>query len=182
MSRIGRTPIKLPSDVIANIEGNVITIKGPLGVLSQEFNTVNINIDQDIIHVVRPNNSNEAKAKHGLYRTLISNMINGVKKNYTKSLEINGVGYKVNKVGNKLVLSLGFSHPIEIIEPEGIKIECPSTTEILISGIDKQKVGQLASTIRDLKRVEPYHGYGVRYKGEVVIRKQGKTASKGSKK
>lgn len=182
MSRIGRAPIKLPSDVTAKIEGNVITISGPLGSLSQEFDKVNISIEGDTLQVTRPNDSNEVRAKHGLYRSLIANMVQGVKEGFTKSLEIKGVGYKASKVGNKLTLALGFSHPVEVLETEGIKIECPTTTEIKISGIDKQKVGQVASSIRDIRRVEPYHGYGVRYKGEVVIRKQGKTAGKGGKK
>lgn len=181
MSRIGRAPISMPSDVSATIKDNVITIKGPLGSLSQEFNTVNVLIEGNVIKVTRPNESNEAKAKHGLYRALIANMVNGVKQVYTKGLEIQGVGYKASKVGNKLILALGLSHTIEIVEPEGIKIECPTASEISISGIDKQKVGQLASTIRDIRPVEPYHGYGVRYKGEVVIKKQGKAAAKAKK-
>lgn len=182
MSRIGRAPIKMPSDVSAEVKGNLITVKGPLGTLTQEFNTVNVSIEENIINVTRPNDSNEAKAKHGLYRSLIANMVDGVKKVYSKALEIKGVGYKASKVGNKLVLSIGFSHPVEVVEPEGIKIECPAINEIIISGIDKQKVGQLASSIRDIKRVEPYHGYGVRYKNEVVVKKQGKAAAKGAKK
>lgn len=181
MSRIGRAPIEMPSDVSAQVNGNAITVKGPLGTLTQEFDIVNVSIEGNTIKVTRPNDSNEAKAKHGLYRALIANMVNGVKKNYSKALEIQGVGYKANKVGNKLVLSIGFSHPVEIVEPEGIKIECPTANDIVISGIDKQKVGQLASTIRDIKKVEPYHGYGVRYKDEVVVKKQGKTAAKGKK-
>lgn len=181
MSRIGRAPISIPDGVSATVKDSVITIKGPLGSLSQKFDTVNIEIEGNVLTVTRPNDSNEAKAKHGLYRALIANMVNGVKKVYTKGLEIQGVGYKANKVGNKLILALGLSHTVEIVEPEGIKIECPTASEISISGIDKQKVGQLASTIRDIRPVEPYHGYGVRYKGEVVIKKQGKTAAKGKK-
>ena len=181
MSRIGRAPILMPNGVSATVNGNVITVKGPLGTLSQEFNTVKVNIEGNVITVTRTNDANDSRAKHGLYRALIANMVSGVEKNYTKSLEIQGVGYKANKVGNKLVLALGLSHPIEIVEPEGLKIECPSISEIMISGINKQKVGQLASTIKDLKPVEPYHGYGVRYKGEVVIKKQGKAAGKGKK-
>jgi large subunit ribosomal protein L6 len=182
MSRIGRAPINMPSDVSATINNNVITVKGPLGTLSQDFNTVNVNIEGNVIKVTRPNDSNEAKAKHGLYRAIIANMVEGVKKVYTKALEIRGVGYKASKVGNKLVLSIGLSHQVEIVEPEGIKIDCPSVTEIVVSGIDKQKVRQVASTIRGLKPVEPYHGYGVRYKDEVVIKKQGKASGKGAKK
>lgn len=181
MSRIGRAPIVMPNDVSATVNGNVITVKGPLGTLSQEFDTVKINIEGNIIHVTRPNDENESKAKHGLYRALIANMVAGVKKVFIKSLEIQGVGYKANMVGKKLVLNLGLSHSVEIMEPVGIKIECPTTNEVKISGIDKQKVGQLASSIRDIKRVEPYHGYGVRYTNEVVVKKQGKAAAKGKK-
>lgn len=131
--------------------------------------------------MTRPNDENEVKAKHGLYRALIANMVKGVKEGFSKNLQIKGVGYKASKVGNKLVLNLGFSHLIEVVEPEGIKIECPTANDIKISGIDKQKVGQLASNIRDFRPVEPYHGYGIKYDDEVVIRKQGKTAAKGKK-
>ena len=181
MSRIGRNPITMPDGVSAKLEGNVITVTGPLGSLTQEFSDVNVNIEGNVIKLTRKNDQNEVRAKHGLYRALIANMVKGVKEGFSKTLQIKGVGYKANKAGNKLVLNLGFSHPVEVIEPEGIKIECPSATEIKISGIDKQKVGQLASNIRDFRPVEPYHGYGVRYNDEVVIRKQGKTAGKGKK-
>lgn len=181
MSRIGRNPIVMPDGVSATIEGNQITVKGPLGTLAQDFSDVNVSIENNIIHLTRDNDENEVKAKHGLYRALIANMVKGVKEGFTKNLQIKGVGYKANKVGNKLVLNLGFSHPIEVVEPEGIKIECPTANDIKITGIDKQKVGQLASNIRDFRPVEPYHGYGVRYDDEVVIRKQGKTAGKGKK-
>ena len=181
MSRIGRSPIKMPDGVSAQVEGNLITVKGPLGTLTQEFSDVDINIDGDVISLTRKNDNNDVKAKHGLYRALIANMVKGVKEGFTRNLIIKGVGYKANKVGNKLVLNLGYSHSIDVVEPEGIKIECPTATDIKITGIDKQKVGQLASNIRDLRKVEPYHGYGVRYDDEVVIRKQGKTAGKGKK-
>lgn len=181
MSRIGRSPIKMPDGVSAQVEGNLITVKGPLGTLTQEFSDVNIKIDGNVISLTRKNDNNDVKAKHGLYRALVANMVKGVKEGFTRNLIIKGVGYKANKVGNKLVLNLGYSHLIEVVEPEGIKIECPTATDIKITGIDKQKVGQLASNIRDLRKVEPYHGYGVRYDDEVVIRKQGKTAGKGKK-
>ncbi len=181
MSRIGRNPIVMPDGVSATIEGNQITVKGPLGTLTQDFSDVNVSIENNIITLTRNNDENEVKAKHGLYRALIANMVKGVKEGFSKSLQIKGVGYKANKAGNKLVLNLGFSHPIEVVEPEGIKIECPTANDIKITGIDKQKVGQLASNIRDFRPVEPYHGYGVRYDDEVVIRKQGKTAGKGKK-
>jgi len=181
MSRIGRNPIVMPDGVSASLDGNKITVKGPLGSLTQEFSDVSVNIENNIIHLTRPNDENEVKAKHGLYRALIANMVKGVKEGFSKNLQIKGVGYKASKVGNKLVLNLGFSHLIEVVEPEGIKIECPTANDIKISGIDKQKVGQLASNIRDFRPVEPYHGYGIKYDDEVVIRKQGKTAAKGKK-
>ncbi len=181
MSRIGRNPVVMPEGVSAQVDGNQITVKGPLGSLTQKFDSVEINVDNNTITLTRKNDDNEIKAKHGLYRALIANMVKGVKEGFVKNLVIKGVGYKANKSGNKLVLNLGFSHPIEVVEPEGIKIECPTATDIKITGIDKQKVGQLASNIRDFRPVEPYHGYGVRYDDEVVIRKQGKTAGKGKK-
>lgn len=181
MSRIGRNPVVMPEGVSAQVDGNQITVKGPLGSLTQKFDSVEINVDNNTITLTRKNDDNEIKAKHGLYRALIANMVKGVKEGFVKNLVIKGVGYKANKSGNKLVLNLGYSHPIEVVEPEGIKIECPTATDIKITGIDKQKVGQLASNIRDFRPVEPYHGYGVRYDDEVVIRKQGKTAGKGKK-
>lgn len=181
MSRIGRNPITLPEGVSAVVEGNKITVTGPLGTLSQNFDSVNVNIENNVITLTRPNDENDVKAKHGLYRALIANMVTGVKEGFVKNLQIKGVGYKASKSGNKLVLNLGFSHPIEVVEPEGVKIECPTANDIKISGIDKQKVGQVALNIRDLRPVEPYHGYGVRYENEVVILKQGKAAGKGKK-
>lgn len=181
MSRIGRNPIKMPNGVSASLNGNAITVVGPLGTLTQEFSGVSVKIENNVISLTRRNDENEVKAKHGLYRALIANMVKGVTEGFTRNLQIKGVGYKASKNGNKLVLNLGFSHPIEVVEPEGIKIECPTALDIKISGIDKQKVGQLASNIRDFRPVEPYHGYGIRYDDEVVIRKQGKTAGKGKK-
>lgn len=181
MSRIGRNPITLPEGVKAVVEGNKITVTGPLGTLSQNFDSVNVNIENNIITLTRSSEENDVKAKHGLYRALIANMVTGVKEGFVKNLQIKGVGYKASKSGNKLMLNLGFSHPIEVVEPEGIKIECPTANDIKISGIDKQKVGQVALNIRDLRPVEPYHGYGVRYENEVVILKQGKAAGKGKK-
>mgnify|MGYP001091816035 CR=1 FL=1 len=181
MSRIGRNPITLPEGVKAVVEGNKITVTGPLGTLSQNFDSVNVNIENNVITLTRSSEENDVKAKHGLYRALIANMVTGVKEGFVKNLQIKGVGYKASKSGNKLMLNLGFSHPIEVVEPEGIKIECPTANDIKISGIDKQKVGQVALNIRDLRPVEPYHGYGVRYENEVVILKQGKAAGKGKK-
>ena len=181
MSRIGRAPIKLLDGVKASVDGNKLIVTGPLGTLTQTFDSVKVEITSDEILVKRNSDDNEVKAKHGLYRALFANMVKGVKEGFTKNLQIKGVGYKAVKTGNKLVLSLGLSHTIDVVEPEGIKIECPTQTDIKISGLDKQKVGQVALNIKNLRPGEPYHGYGIRYDDEVVILKQGKTAGKGKK-
>lgn len=182
MSRIGRKIITLPQGVNIVVNNSVVTVSGPKGKLSQEVDKqILVKADEHSIQLTRTNETADAKAKHGLYRALINNMVNGVAHGYTKKLEINGVGYKATKQGKKLILNLGHSHNIEVEEVEGISITCPSITEILISGIDKQLVGQVASNIRDLRKVEPYHAYGVKYADEVVIRKVGKAAAKGKK-
>ena len=181
MSRIGRNPIRMPAGVKAELDAsNKITVSGPLGKLEQEIDkNITVAIEGDVITLTRAND--EFKAKHGLYRALVANMVNGVTKGFEKTLIVKGVGYKLAKQGNKLVLNLGLSHTITLEEPQGVKIEVPSNTEIKVSGIDKQKVGAFAAEIRDLKPVEPYHGYGIRYADEVVVMKQGKTSGKGKK-
>lgn len=182
MSRIGRKEIIVPSNVNASISDNVVTVKGPLGELTQEVDKlITVNIADGKITLTRANDENKVKAKHGLYRALIANMVKGVSEGFTKTLVIAGVGYKANVKGDKLVLNLGYSHDIEVQIEAGLKVECPSQTEIKISGANKEQVGQFASNIRDLRRVEPYHGYGVHYSDEKVIRKVGKTAAKGKK-
>ena len=182
MSRIGKKIITLPQGVELEVNGLNVTVKGAKGTLSQEVDKqIIVKKENNIVTLTRTNETNDAKAKHGLYRALINNMVKGVSEGYTKKLEIKGVGYKATKQGNKLVLNLGFSHPVEVVEVPGITITTPSITEIVISGIDKQLVGQFASNIRDFRPVEPYHGYGVRYTDEVVIKKVGKTAGKGKK-
>ena len=180
MSRIGRNPIHIPQGVKVEIDDkNVVTVTGPLGTLTQKVDDViALNQHDGVVVLTRANDENDVKAKHGLYRALINSMVEGVSKGFSKSL---GVGYKLNKQGNKLTMNIGFSHPVEIVEVPGITIEVPAATEIKISGIDKQLVGQFAAKIRDVKPVEPYHGYGIRYKNEVVILKQGKAAGKGKK-
>ncbi|MBQ3494192.1 MAG: 50S ribosomal protein L6 [Clostridia bacterium] len=179
MSRIGRKHIDLPAGVTLTVNDGVVVVKGPKGELSQEVdNTITVKVDGNKVELTRANEENETKAKHGLYRALIANMVTGVTTGFERNLIIQGVGYKAQKQGNKLVLNLGYSHNIEVEEIPGITIECPSQLEIKIKGADKQAVGQFASKIRDLRKVEPYHGYGVRYDDEVVIRKVGKTASK----
>lgn len=179
MSRIGRKHIDLPAGVTLTQENGVVVVKGPKGELRQDVDKcITVNVNGTTVELTRANELNETKAKHGLYRALIANMVKGVTEGFERTLLIQGVGYKAQKQGNKLVLNLGYSHNIEIEEIPGITIECPSQLEIKIKGADKQVVGQFASKIRDLRKVEPYHGYGVRYSDEVVIRKVGKTASK----
>ncbi|MDD2445804.1 MAG: 50S ribosomal protein L6 [Clostridia bacterium] len=183
MSRIGNKEIILPDGVEFSISpDHTVSVKGAKGTLTQQVDkSIEIKREGNVIKLSRASNINTIRAKHGLYRSLIANMIIGVTEGFTKSLEIKGVGYKAQKQGDKLVLSLGLSHPVEVKEEENIKLECPSVTEIKVSGIDKQKVGQIAAKIRDLRPVEPYHGYGIRYAGEQVIHKVGKTASKAKK-
>ncbi len=182
MSRIGRKHIDLPAGVELSVNNGLVTVKGPKGTLTQEVDKlITVKVDETKVELTRANDENETKAKHGLYRAVLANMVEGVSKGFEKKLVINGIGYKAQKQGNKLVLNLGYSHNIEVNEEEGITFECPSNLEIVVKGIDKQKVGQVASKIRDLRKVEPYHAYGVRYADEVVIRKVGKTAGKGKK-
>lgn len=182
MSRIGKKEITLPSDVSVKVEGTKVTVSGPKGTLSQNVDrNIIVKVDGNTVSLTRLNELNETKAKHGLYRSLINNMVEGVTKGFSKKLVVNGVGFKVSMQGKKLVMNLGFSHPVEMKQPEGITIQTPSATEIVVSGIDKQAVGQIAAQIRDLRPVEPYHGYGIKYDDEVVIRKVGKTSGKGKK-
>ena len=180
MSRIGKMPVAIPQGVTVDIKPGVVTVKGPKGTLTQTFDAVDITIKEENGHVVltRINDEQENRAKHGLYRALIHNMITGVTEGYKKTLVIAGVGFKAAKQGNKVVLNVGYSHPVEIFENEDIKLNCPSATEIEVSGIDKTKVGQYAANIRNIRRPEPYHGYGIHYSDEVIERKEGKTAGK----
>lgn len=182
MSRIGRAPISITNGVSVKIENNLVTVTGPKGTLTQQVDH-NIHVENKNGHLVLTRNSEEntVKAKHGLYRALLQNMVVGVTQGYTKKLIINGVGYKASMVGDKLVLNIGFSHTIELPAVEGVTVTVPTQTEVVLSGINKEKVGQFAAQIRALKKVEPYHGYGIRYADEVVIKKQGKTSGKGKK-
>ncbi|MEG1751764.1 MAG: 50S ribosomal protein L6 [Clostridia bacterium] len=183
MSRIGRKEILIPAGVSATVIGDKVTVTGPKATLTQNVDSKLIVVKVENGHIVltRTNEENETKAKHGLYRSLIANMVEGVHKDFSKTLIINGVGYKAQKVGKKLVLNLGLSHQIEVEEEDGIKVECPSITEIKISGPDKEKVGRFSAKIRTFRPVEPYHAYGIKYSDEVVIKKVGKTAAKGKK-
>ena len=181
MSRIGRKPITVPAGVDVTIDGSAVTVKGPKGTLSGTFNSnMKIEKDGDVITVSRPNDEKENRSLHGLTRTLIANMVEGVNNGYTENLEIVGIGYRANMQGKDLVLSVGYSHTVTIAAPEGITITVPSPNQIVVSGADKQKVGQLASEIRGVRPPEPYKGKGIRYADEHVRRKEGK-AGKGGK-
>ena len=180
MSRIGRAPITVPAGVEINVaDNNVVTVKGPKGTLTQQFNAnMAIAMDNGVLTVARPNDAKENRALHGLTRTLINNMIVGVTEGFKKELDVNGVGYRVAKEGNKLVMNLGFSHQVIMEEKDGITIEVPGPNKIIISGADKQKVGQFAAEVREKRPPEPYKGKGIKYVDEVIRRKAGKTGGK----
>ncbi|BDF32423.1 MULTISPECIES: 50S ribosomal protein L6 [Extibacter] len=180
MSRIGRLPIAVPAGVTVEIaENNKVTVKGPKGTLEKEL-PVEMEIKQegDTIVVTRPNDLKKMKSLHGLTRTLVNNMVVGVTDGYQKVLEVNGVGYRAAKSGNKLTLNLGYSHPVEMTDPEGVETVMEGQNKIIVKGIDKEKVGQYAAEIRDKRRPEPYKGKGIKYADEVIRRKVGKTGKK----
>ena len=180
MSRIGKMPITVPAGVEVTIaDGNVVTVKGPKGTLTSTFHH-NMIIKQDgaVLTVSRPNEEHENKSLHGLTRTLLHNMVVGVEKGFSKELEVNGVGYRAQKEDKKLVLNVGYSHPVVMEEPEGIHIEVPAPNKIVISGIDRQKVGQFAANVRGKRPPEPYKGKGIKYTTEVIRRKEGKAGGK----
>jgi len=179
VSRIGRKPIQVPAGVTVTIQGNEIKVKGPKGELGMTNNhNITVNIKDNVIEVSRPDDQKENRALHGLTRALIQNMIKGVTEEYKKILDIVGVGYKAELKGNNLLLSMGYSHPIYFIPPKGIKLETPTPTQIVVTGIDKQLVGQVASKIRSFRKPEPYKGKGIKYSTEIIRRKAGKTAGK----
>ena len=180
MSRIGRMPIAVPANVTVTIaDGNVVTVKGPLGTLTETFNAnMKIALENGELTVTRPNDEKENRSLHGLTRTLLNNMVVGVTAGYSKTLEIVGVGYRANKQGNNLNLNLGYSHPVIFTEADGITFACPNENTIVVSGIDKQKVGQIAADVRAKRPPEPYKGKGIKYVDEVIRRKEGK-AGKG---
>ena len=176
MSRIGRAPIAIPAGVEVTLEGNVITVKGPKGTLTRTLNPeLTVTVDAGVITVARPNDEKYNRSIHGLNRTLIANMVTGVTEGYKKTLEINGVGYRAAKEGNKLVMNLGFSHQVFMPEIDGITIDVPNANTVIINGIDKQLVGQFAADVRSKRPPEPYKGKGIKYSDEVIRRKEGKT-------
>ena len=176
MSRIGRAPIAIPAGVEVTLEGNVITVKGPKGTLTRTLNPeLTVTVDAGVITVTRPNDDKYNRSIHGLNRTLIANMVTGVTEGYKKTLEINGVGYRAAKEGNKLVMNLGFSHQVFMPEIDGITIDVPNANTVIINGIDKQVVGQFAAEVRSKRPPEPYKGKGIKYSDEVIRRKEGKT-------
>ena len=179
MSRIGRQPVVIPAGVTVTVaDGNVVTVKGPKGTLERVLAPeMDIKVENDTVVVTRPNDLKKMKSLHGLTRTLINNMVTGVSQGYTNELEVNGVGYRAAKQGNKLVLNLGYSHVVEMIDPEGIETAVDGN-KITVKGINKEKVGQFAAEIRDKRRPEPYKGKGIKYADEVIRRKVGKTGKK----
>ena len=179
MSRIGNKPIEIPAGIEVKVEGNTVTVSGKGITLSQTIDSrIGVTMDGNVMHISRANEEKETKSMHGLYRALIHNMVIGVTEGFKKELDVNGVGYRVAKEGNKLNMTLGFSHPVIVEEIEGITIEVPGPNKIIVHGCDKQMVGQFAAEIREKRPPEPYKGKGIKYVDEVIIRKEGK-AGKG---
>ncbi|MFS0644918.1 50S ribosomal protein L6 [Siminovitchia sp. 179-K 8D1 HS] len=176
MSRIGKKPIEIPSGVTVTKDGNTVTVKGPKGELKNTFHQeMIINVEDNTITVVRPSDAKEHRSMHGTTRSLLANMVEGVSKGFEKSLELVGVGYRAQKQGKKLVLNVGYSHPVEFEPEDGIEIDVPSNTKVVVKGYNKERVGALAADIRAVRPPEPYKGKGIRYEGEYVRRKEGKT-------
>ena len=179
MSRIGKEPVAIPSGVEVTLNNNVITVKGAKGTLTRELHSnMKVEVKDNTVVVTRPNDDKQNRELHGLTRTLIANMVKGVSEGFTKELEVNGVGYRVQKQGNKLVLNLGYSHPVEIEEIEGITFDVPNPNSIIVKGINNEVVGQIAAEIRAKRGPEPYKGKGIKYTTERIRRKEGKTGAK----
>lgn len=179
MSRIGNSPITVPSDVEVKIEGNKISVKGPKGSLEREIHSnITVSFDNNVITLTRKDDEPFNRSLHGLSRALVNNMVHGVKEEFTRELQINGVGYRVQKQGKKIVMSLGYSHPVEMEEPAGITFDVPNPNTIIVKGIDKELVGQTAAVIRTKRPPEVYRGKGIKYAEEVIRRKEGKTGKK----
>jgi large subunit ribosomal protein L6 len=182
MSRIGRKPITIPAGVKVAVDGRAVSVTGPKGSLMRDIPApISVVVDGEQVTVTRPSDSKTNRSLHGLCRTLVANMVEGVSVGFRKDLEINGVGYRAAKAGNKLTLALGYSHPIEIIPPEGISFEVPEQTKISVIGHNKELVGQIAAEIRSLRKPEPYKGKGIKYTDEVIRRKAGKAGKVGAK-
>ena len=183
MSRIGKLPITIPAGVTVSVNDDVVTVSNNKGTLTQKISKlVKVVVENNQVVVEKTAETKEANAMHGLYRTLINNMVVGVTEGFKKSLTINGVGYKVAKQGNKVVMNIGYSHPVEVVEENGVTLNVASATELVVEGISKEAVGAMAAKIRAIKPVEPYHGYGIRYTDEKVSLKEGKSSGKGGKK
>ena len=180
MSRIGRMPLVIPAGVEITVSPeNVVTVKGPKGTLQRAVDKgISVSIDGGVLHCTRSSEEKEVKSMHGLYRKLICNMVEGVTKGYQKALTINGVGYRVVKQGGKIVLNIGYSHNIEVNEVPGITFDVEGEKDIVVKGIDNELVGQIAANIRSLRKPDPYHAYGIRYKDDVIVRKEGKKGTK----
>lgn len=179
MSRIGRKPITVPSGVEVTLDNSVITVKGPKGTLAREVHKdMQVSVEANVITVTRPSENKLHRSLHGTTRSLISNMVSGVTDGFSKNLELVGVGYRANKSGDKVVLNVGYSHPVEITPEAGIEFEVPSNTKIIVKGIDKERVGAFAAKIRSVREPEPYKGKGIKYEGERIIRKEGKAGKK----
>jgi large subunit ribosomal protein L6 len=179
MSRIGRKPIQLPSGVNVTVDGNTITVKGPKGTLSRTLHKdMKVTVEGNVVTIERPSDEKLHRSLHGTTRTMVANMVNGVTEGYSKSLELVGVGYRASKSGNKLVLNVGYSHPVEIVPEPGIEFEVPAQNKIIVKGIDKELVGQTAARIRAVREPEPYKGKGIRYENERIMLKEGKSGKK----
>ncbi|WMT40536.1 50S ribosomal protein L6 [Paenibacillus sp. D2_2] len=179
MSRIGRKPITVPSGVDVTLNNNVITVKGPKGTLTREIHKdMKVTVEDNQILVERPSDNKLHRSLHGTTRSVVSNMVNGVTEGYTKTLELVGVGYRASKSGEKLVLNVGYSHPVEITPEAGIEFEVPTNTKIIVKGINKERVGEYAANVRAVRAPEPYKGKGIKYEGERIIRKEGKAGKK----
>ena len=179
MSRIGRKPINVPAGVTVTLDNSVITVKGPKGSLTRELHKdMKVSVAENEIVIERPSDNKEHRSLHGTTRSVVNNMVIGVTEGYAKNLELVGVGYRANKTGDKLVLNVGYSHPVEITPEPGIEFEVPSQTKITVKGINKERVGAYAAKIRSVREPEPYKGKGIKYEGERIIRKEGKAGKK----
>ncbi|WP_028609640.1 50S ribosomal protein L6 [Paenibacillus harenae] len=179
MSRIGRKAIQVPNGVSINLDNTVITVKGPKGTLSREIHKdMKVNVAENEIVVERPSDNKLHRSLHGTTRSIIANMVSGVTEGFSKNLELVGVGYRANKAGEKIVLNVGYSHPVEIAPETGIEFDVPANTKITVRGIDKERVGAVAAQIRSVREPEPYKGKGIKYEGERIIRKEGKAGKK----